>query len=39
MISEEVLNRLIKLGYAVNTSTGPEATPLGKAYLLPPQKK
>jgi hypothetical protein len=30
MISEEVLNRLIKLGYAVNTSTGPEATPLGK---------
>jgi hypothetical protein len=37
-ISEKVLKRLIKLGYAVDKSTGPEVTLLGKSHLLPPQR-
>jgi hypothetical protein len=39
MISEKVLKRLIKTGYAEQTPSGPVATPKGKIYLLPPQRK
>jgi hypothetical protein len=38
-IPENVLKRLIKLGYAEQTLGGAVATSRGKAYLLPPQRK
>ena len=38
-IPSKVLNRLIELGYVEETAAGPVATPKGKLYLLPPQRK
>lgn len=38
-IPERVLKRLVALGYAEEKLGGPVATPKGKIYLLPPQRK